>query len=458
MGPKIATLLLAASIVGMSVSACRAFEARPETATVQSSPKAIQTLQVTSTNASTETGQAPHPLEHEATAAVSAPATPTAVPTGTVDEASQPLSAPEEASLSIGQSVLGKPILAHRVGYGAFKVVLVGGDQLTRDVLAHLRANSDLVPDDVSLWLIPNINPDGVLPGSTVNAEGVELTQNASNSLDPCFENDWSQEKGGPFPFSAPESQALRGFLSDAWIAIMDAPDQQAISPAGCPFHAPSDRLAGALSTTIALPIARSKPTRGSLADHAASEGVSTVTMPVALLGPDRLRDALQTSAAAIRDVTVADTQAAGEKLLWLDEGNTGVWHFPSGTLVHPLSMARIDETLFLLDGGRIRAVDTSSPEFPRVLLAPGDLVDDVPVIEPIDLAVEGSHLLVLDRAGDVYRLDPTVDIWRLERYDRPVGSTSAHYYVALDSGPDGSYLLETDYHLATGIHLSDPR
>jgi murein DD-endopeptidase MepM/ murein hydrolase activator NlpD len=91
------------------------------------------------------------------------------------------------------------------------------------------------------------------------------------------------------------------------------------------------------------------------------------------------------------------------------------------------------------------------------VLLQGGDVVEDVTVIEPLDLHVAPDGLLVLDRAGDVYRYDWQTENWQLDWYDRPIRDTSSHYYVALDGegngstepGQNGRYLLETSYNYA---------
>ena len=78
-------------------------------------------------------------------------------------------------------------------------------------------------------------------------------------------------------------------------------------------------------------------------------------------------------------------------------------------------------------------------------------------MIEPLDLHVAPDGLLVLDRAGDVYRYDWQTNEWHLDWYDRPIRDTSSHYYVALDGeengstepGRNGRYLLETSYNYA---------
>jgi murein DD-endopeptidase MepM/ murein hydrolase activator NlpD len=94
--------------------------------------------------------------------------------------------------------------------------------------------------------------------------------------------------------------------------------------------------------------------------------------------------------------------------------------------------------------------MDMQNPSPPRVLLAPGDEVADVgipvTVIEPLDLVADADGLLVLDRAGDVYRYDWATETWVVEWYMRPIGATSSHYYVALGRDGNARYLLETSY------------
>jgi len=128
---------------------------------------------------------------------------------------------------------------------------------------------------------------------------------------------------------------------------------------------------------------------------------------------------------------------------------------------VHPEALEVISDTAYLLDGGRVLAFDLAEPALPEVLLAPGDDVAGVHVLEPLDLAgvADGDALavlLVLDRAGDVYRYEPGNGIWDVELYGRPSGKTSDHYYVALTAAVHGAersgnagadrYLLETTH------------
>ncbi len=142
-----------------------------------------------------------------------------------------------------------------------------------------------------------------------------------------------------------------------------------------------------------------------------------------------------------------------------LDSENTGIWQFQPNSFVHPLALEVSQSMAFLLDGGRVMTIDINKPQEPQLLLAPGFEIDGVQVLEPLDLAATPSSLLVLDRAGDVYRYDLANQTWHIDRYDRPVEASSGHYFVALDgvadatelevSGSQTRALLETNYKFA---------
>ncbi len=131
---------------------------------------------------------------------------------------------------------------------------------------------------------------------------------------------------------------------------------------------------------------------------------------------------------------------------------NSGHWQFESGSFWHPIALEINETTAFLLDGGRVLALDLQSSAPPMPLLQPGDFVDGLLVQEPLDLALVGQQLLVQDRAGDLYALDLTSGSWKIERYEREIDETSSHYYVALgqDTVGGGRRLrLETSYSFA---------
>ncbi len=129
-----------------------------------------------------------------------------------------------------------------------------------------------------------------------------------------------------------------------------------------------------------------------------------------------------------------------------LSPENSGIWQYAAGSFVHPIALQVWDGMAYLLDGGRVLAIDLENPSPPRVLLQAGDDVGETRVIEPLDVVAGADGLLVLDRAGDVYRYEWATETWAVEWYMRPIGDTSSHYYVALGNDGDERYLLETSY------------
>jgi murein DD-endopeptidase MepM/ murein hydrolase activator NlpD len=397
-------------------------------------------------------------------------ATATTVPTPVPTIASQPTAA--SASVVIGQSVQGRPITAYRIGSGPVKVVLIGNIHgsfesnthvLAQQLLQHFEAHPEQVPDGVSLWILPTMNPDGLANGTRWNANDVDLNRNADTDLDGCAGNDWSPDTvglegsypgaGGAYPFSEPEARAVRDFLSDAWMAVFYHSAAEGIFVDTCQRHAPTARLAEALSEGSGYPVPEEGwygyQITGDFGDYLAGEGVATVTVELTdHQDPefDRNLEGVLSLLSATDEILNAEADIAEASSVWLDSENTGLWHYQENSFLHPQALEVIQDTAYLLDAGRILALDLSEPAPPQTLLSPGDDVEDVRVLEPFDLASDRATLLVLDRAGDVYRYEPENDGWKVERRDRAPGETSDHYYVALDRDGQANYLLETSH------------
>ena len=131
---------------------------------------------------------------------------------------------------------------------------------------------------------------------------------------------------------------------------------------------------------------------------------------------------------------------------------NSGLWQYDSGSFWHPIALAMNETTAFLLDGGRVLALDLVQGNSPQPLLQPGDFVEGLLVQEPLDMTLIDDELLVLDRAGGMYRLDLATAVWQLERNERPIGATSSHYFVALGHDAAASQMrlrLESSYRYA---------
>jgi murein DD-endopeptidase MepM/ murein hydrolase activator NlpD len=372
----------------------------------------------------------------------------------------------------IGYSVEGRPIEAYRIGNGAIKIALIGDIHgefeantyfLAQQLLEHFRAQPDEVPAKVSLWIVPTMNPDGLATGHRWNASDVDLNRNADTDLDGCAGNDWSPNTvglegefpgaGGAFPFSEPEARAIRDFLDDTWIAVFYHSAAEAIFVDSCQRHIPTARLAEILSSSTGYPVPREGwvgyPITGDFGDYLAGEGVSSVTIELTNHEDtefERNVAGVQKLLAAVEEIIGAEATEVGAEYVWLDEENVGLWHYAKNSFIHPIALEVLAETAYLLDGGRVLALDLAQAIEPHLLLVPGDEVEGVRVLEPLDLATDDGTLLVLDRAGDVYRYDPLANGWTLERYDRPAGETSDHYFVALTGGQEASYLLETTH------------
>lgn len=143
----------------------------------------------------------------------------------------------------IGNSVQGRAIESFTYGNGTTSVVFVGGIHggyewnsvlLAYQVMDYLKTNPNEVPKNVTVTIIPSLNPDGVF--KVVGKEGRFVEKDAStdknllasarfnaNSIDlnRNFDCDWKptstwQNKtvsAGKNPFSEPEALALKNFV-----------------------------------------------------------------------------------------------------------------------------------------------------------------------------------------------------------------------------------------------------
>lgn len=113
----------------------------------------------------------------------------------------------------LGRSEQGRPILAARVGDPRGPRVLVfgeihGNEQAGIPIARALERVT--TADDV--WIVPQLNPDGVAHDTRQDAHGVDLNANWSSEwrpggvpFDPYY--------GGRYPFSERETQIARGLI-----------------------------------------------------------------------------------------------------------------------------------------------------------------------------------------------------------------------------------------------------
>jgi protein MpaA len=111
----------------------------------------------------------------------------------------------------LGRSVEGRPIEAICVGNPHGKPVLVVGAIHGNETagIAIARALERTSPRDLDLWIVPDLNPDGVAAGTRGNAHGVDLNRN--------FPWRWRPQGGvyasGPRPLSEREARIARTLI-----------------------------------------------------------------------------------------------------------------------------------------------------------------------------------------------------------------------------------------------------
>lgn len=143
----------------------------------------------------------------------------------------------------VGTSVEGRAIDAYTYGDGAKRVLFVGGVHggyewnsvlLAHTFMEHLAKNLSVIPQGVSVTIIPSLNPDGLYKVTQKEGffspvdvqEGIvsdaEARFNANSvDLNRNFDCKWKPESmwrgnvvsAGTAPFSEPEAQALRDFV-----------------------------------------------------------------------------------------------------------------------------------------------------------------------------------------------------------------------------------------------------
>jgi protein MpaA len=110
-------------------------------------------------------------------------------------------------TIDLGDSVQGREIVAVEVAgaHPRAAVLVVGcihGNEPAGIAIAHALTRAR-PPSGVALWIVPDLNPDGVAAGTRQNADGVDLNRN--------FPTRWQPQSGafasGPRPLSEPEAR-----------------------------------------------------------------------------------------------------------------------------------------------------------------------------------------------------------------------------------------------------------
>jgi protein MpaA len=165
-------------------------------------------------------------------------------------------------ALLLGRSADGRPITAYRVGDPHGIPVLVVGVIHGNETagLAIAQALERTSPRDLDLWIVPDLNPDGVADGTRSNAHGVDLNRNFSVRWKPLG----GVYESGPHAFSERESRIARNLilrihpkvtiwfhqhLDLVWASGGDRRIEKVFARvSGLPYH-PMPQLAGSATT-----------------------------------------------------------------------------------------------------------------------------------------------------------------------------------------------------------------
>ncbi len=197
----------------------------------------------------------------------------------------------------IGYSVEGRPIEAYTFGQGETQYLIIAGIHggyesntvdLANQLIVYVSQHPELIPSSDTLYIIPDMNPDGVARGrnadARANADGVDLNRNfPSDNWVPDWDHTpcWNLRPttGGTFGGSEPETRAIMNFIGSHGITAMISYHSAALGvfPGGIPWQSASEDLASTLSHQTGYPyppIDIGCTYTGTLPDWAVEHGV----------------------------------------------------------------------------------------------------------------------------------------------------------------------------------------
>jgi Zinc carboxypeptidase len=202
---------------------------------------------------------------------------------------------------AIGYSVSGRPIELYTFGNGKKQHAIVAGIHggyewntiaLADQLILYLNDHPEVIPKDITLYIIRNMNPDGDARDhgvdGRVNNHGVDLNRNFPVN----WVKEWNHDNcwnlapttGGTGPGSEPETRAVMSFLQSHKIEALISYHSAALGifPGGTPWDKNSISFAKAIrnvSTYPFPPLDIGCTYTGTLADYAVSLGAAAVDM-----------------------------------------------------------------------------------------------------------------------------------------------------------------------------------
>jgi len=197
----------------------------------------------------------------------------------------------------IGFSVASRPIEVYTFGEGDREYLIVAGIHggyegntvaLANELIEHINAHPEIIPREVTLYILRNMNPDGEARASgvdgRVNNNGVDLNRNFPSQN---WAEDWDRDgcwiyrptTGGAYGGSEPETRAVMNFIKSHDITALISYHSAALGifPGGVPWTEDSKQLAATLAFVTKYPyppVDTGCVYTGTLADWAVENGV----------------------------------------------------------------------------------------------------------------------------------------------------------------------------------------
>jgi protein MpaA len=136
------------------------------------------------------------------------------IPSPTPSQQSGLKSASQPLYIELGRSVKGSPITAVVYGTGKRRVIVFGGihgNESDSSIVAKALMGSfwqERVPEGLTIIVVPDVNPDGLLANTRANARGVDINRNFPST---SWRSDYTDEQQfpGAEPASEPETRAV---------------------------------------------------------------------------------------------------------------------------------------------------------------------------------------------------------------------------------------------------------
>jgi protein MpaA len=206
-----------------------------------------------------------------------------------------------EGPVSIGYSVKGRPLEVYRFGTGPVKRMIVAGIHggyegntvaLADELIAHIQAHPETIPQNVTLYILRNLNPDGYARSQGVDGRANENQVDLNRNFPVNWAAEWSRYgcwsyrtlTAGNGPGSEPETQALMDFVSQVHPTAIISYHAAVLGifPGGEPADPDSVRLAetlGEVSDYSYPPIDTGCIYTGTIPDWAVSIGIAAVDL-----------------------------------------------------------------------------------------------------------------------------------------------------------------------------------